>query len=277
MGEPVGGFAGDTTSALEEQIKGFTRPNDGFAFPGANPEEGARPCRTDAGATSIGGVLRGGVPRRPAEYIRRWAGPFDGVMRSLVVVWSAVAIAGAASVHAQDGSVATGLRLNVHVGAAVLPGGDQGVSSVSPGFSASYGNSRVFSAFVRYDRARMNGGERGFDLRHLDAGGRVHLRDAAASLVPFVLAAYTWREAAYGTIAFMGDTVDVKVHGSGVTLGAGAAYHIRRRLAVEWTITRTGGAMDRVDANGFTFRQEEWAIREPSYRIAAGISWWIPR
>lgn len=173
--------------------------------------------------------------------------------------------------------MAAGLRLNVHVGAAVLPGGDRDMSGVGPGFSASYGNSRLFSAFVRYDRASMNGGEQGFELRHIDAGGRVHLRAAAASLVPFLLAAYTWREAAYGTIAFMGDTLDVKVHGGGMTFGAGAAYHIRPRLAVEATIKRTGGTMDRVAANNFTFRQEEWAIREGSYRIALGISGWIPR
>lgn len=182
----------------------------------------------------------------------------------------------AAPVRAQVRSVSDGLRVNVHAGLAHL-GGDHGGSGVRPGISVSYGNSRWFAGFVTYDRAPISDDSLTFHLRHIDAGARVHLLGADSRLVPFVLAAYTWRTADYGIIPFLGDTLDVKVHGSGLTLGGGAAWHLSPRLALEVSLERTGGAMDRVTADGLTFRREESAIPNASVRLNVGVSWWIPR
>jgi hypothetical protein len=169
-------------------------------------------------------------------------------------------------------SVAEGLRLNVHAGVAHLDGEGAGVR---PGLSAGYGSTRWFSVFITYDRVPLNDGTHDFDLEHIDAGVRVNVRGAGASLVPFGLAAYTWRSADYGERLFLGDTLDVRVHGSGLTVGVGAAYHVTPALAVEGSVKRSGGAMDRVDANGFTFRHDEATIGGATLRVNVGVSWWI--
>lgn len=168
-----------------------------------------------------------------------------------------------------------GLRINVHAGTAYL--GDRGRSGIRPGASVSYGNSRWFAAFVGYDRAPLRKDSLAFDLRHIDAGARVHLRGPDTRLVPFVHAAYTWRAADYGVVPFLGDTLDVKVHGAGVTLGGGAAWYVSPRLALEASLERTGGALDRVTADGLTFRREASTIPDASVRLNVGVSWWIPR
>jgi hypothetical protein len=187
------------------------------------------------------------------------------------------AFVGTPGAQAQTGSLADGLRLNVHAGAARL--GDAGADGwgVRPGFSASYGNSRLFSVFMTYDRVPMNDGEFDFDLRHIDLGARVHLRGPRASLVPFVLGSYTWRSADYGERPFLGVTQSMKVYGGGITLGAGAAYYAAPRLALEGSIMRTGGVMGRVNADGNIFRHDESIIRDASIRVNVGVSWWIPR
>ncbi|HEX2165627.1 MAG TPA: hypothetical protein VHG09_00195 [Longimicrobiales bacterium] len=177
--------------------------------------------------------------------------------------------------HAQVRSIASGLRLNVHAGAAQLGSGSDGARGIGPGASLAYGNSRWFTGFVTWDRVPMSDGELEFDLRHLDAGVRVWLRGADASLVPFVLGSYTWRRADYGEIPFLGEPMTVEVHGGGLTFGAGAAYYLSPRLALEGSVKRTGGAMDHVDANGLTIRPDEMGIRDESWRLNVGLSWWI--
>ena len=177
---------------------------------------------------------------------------------------------------AQMRSVTEGMRINVHAGFAHL-GGDHRASGVRPGVSLSYGNSRWFAGFITYDRAPMSNDSLAFDLRHIDAGARVLLRDPDTRLIPFVEAAYTWRTADYGVIPFLGDTMDVTVHGGGLTIGAGAAWYLSPRLALEASAARTGGAMDRVTADGLVFRRDEWAIPDASVRLNIGLSWWIPR
>lgn len=169
-----------------------------------------------------------------------------------------------------------GLRINVHAGVVHL-GGDGGISGVRPGVSVSYGNSRWFSAFLTYHRAPLSDDSLAFDLRHIDVGGRVHLRGPDVRFVPFVLAAYTWRTADHGVIAFLGDTLDVTVHGSGLTLGGGAAWYLSPRLALEASLARTGGTLDRVTADGLTFRREESTIPYASVRLDVGATWWILR
>lgn len=182
-----------------------------------------------------------------------------------------------APLHAQERSVSNGLRVNVHAGAALL-GGDAGNGlNVRPGVSAAYGNSRLFSVFATYDRVPMNDGTLDFDMRHLDLGVRVWLRGADASLVPFALASYTWRSADYGTVMFLGEMMHLEVHGGGLTAGAGAAYYFTPRLAVEASVKRTGGSLDRVNANGLAIRHEQSHIEEASYRLNIGMSWWIGR
>lgn len=174
---------------------------------------------------------------------------------------------------AQARSVSEGLRLNVHAGAAVL--GD--AWGARPGASVSYGNSRWFHVFLTYDRVPMRRDGADFDLRHLDVGVRMHARGSAAALVPFGQVAYTWREADYGPIPFNNDTLDVNVHGAGLSFGGGAAYHVRPRLALEAAVTWSGAAMTQVTADGYVFRQEGAAIRDGSWRLNVGVSWWIPR
>lgn len=179
--------------------------------------------------------------------------------------------------QAQTRSLADGLRLNVHAGAARLGNGGADGIGVRPGVSASYGNSRLFSMFMTYDRVPMSDGTFDFDLKHIDVGARVHLRGGRASLIPFVLGAYTWRSATYGDRLFLGETQYVKVHGGGLTLGGGASLYLTPRLALEASIKRSGETMGRVDADGNTFRHEESVIRSASIRVNAGLSWWIPR
>jgi hypothetical protein len=187
-----------------------------------------------------------------------------------MVLW--LASSGAAAAQAR--SLTEGLRLNLHAGAAVL-GGD--AWSIRPGVSASYGNSRWFHVFVTYDRVPMRGAGLDFELRHLDVGTRVHVRGPGATLVPFGLVAYTWRETDYGRIPFNNDTLDVNVHGGGLSFGGGAAYHVRRRLALEGSLTWSGADMEQVTADGYVFRQDDAAIRDASWRLNVGVSWWIPR
>jgi hypothetical protein len=182
-----------------------------------------------------------------------------------------------APLDAQERSVVEGLRLNVHAGAALLAGDGGGGPGVRPGVSAAYGNSRVFTVFATYDRVPMNDGTVDFDLRHLDLGVRVWLRGEDALLVPFALASYTWRSADYGTIPFLGEMMDIEVHGGGLTAGVGAAYHITQHLALEGSFKRTGGAMDRVNANGLPIRHEESHIAEASFRLNIGVTWWSGR
>ena len=167
-----------------------------------------------------------------------------------------------------------GLRLNVHAGAAVLDGDAAGIR---PGLSVAYGNSRFFSTFLTWRRAPLSEGGLDYDLRHIDAGVRTHLRGREAALVPFVLLAYTWRSADYGEIVYLGDLQTVTVHGGGLTFGAGASYYVRRRFALEASVRRSGGAMDRVTAAGLIIRNEESIVRAATYRGAVGLSWWIER
>jgi hypothetical protein len=198
-------------------------------------------------------------------------------MRLMVAVGVVGAFLAAPRAQAQVRSLADGLRLNVHAGAARL--GDTGADGVGvrPGLSASYGNSRLFSVFMTYDRVPMHDGAFDFDLKHIDLGARVHLRGPRASLVPFVFGAYTWRSANYGDRPLLGITQNVKVYGGGVTLGAGTAYYLSRRLALELVIMRSGGTMGRVVADGNIFTHEESIIRDASIRVNVGVSWWIPR
>lgn len=199
------------------------------------------------------------------------------MIRSVVMGCLLLGFLPATDVFAQVRSVATGLRLNVHAGAAVLDAGGGREFGVRPGVSAGYGNSRLFHVFMTYDRAPMHDGVHRFDLRHLDAGVRVHVRGPGAALVPFVIATYTWRTADYGEIMFLGDLGDVKVHGGGISLGAGASHHITPRLAVELSLYRSGAPMDRVNVDGLVFRNEESSIRGTSWRLNAGLSWWLLR
>jgi hypothetical protein len=179
--------------------------------------------------------------------------------------------------HAQGRSVAEELRVNVHAGAARI-GGELRDAGVGPGVSASYGNSRRFNVFITWDRHSLHDGEFAYTLQHVDAGVRVHARSPAAAFVPFGLAAYTWRKADYGRIPFMGDTLDTRHHGTGLTVGGGALYYIAPRLAFEVSGKASGGAFDRITADGLTFRPER-PVRATSLRLNAGVTWFpdVPR
>jgi len=60
-------------------------------------------------------------------------------------------------------------------------------------------------------------------------------------------------------------------------VGAGAAYYITPRLALEASFKRSGGAMDRVEAGGLAIRHEESHILDATYRLDIGVSWWTGR
>lgn len=197
--------------------------------------------------------------------------------RIVITGWLATAAAVATTAHAQTLSTADGLRVNVHAGAVVLSGDDAEAGTVRPGVSVAYGNSRLFSVFITCHRIPATDGDDDFRLRHIDAGVRMHMRDESARVVPFLIAAYTWRHADYGVIHFMGDTQHVAVSGAGLTFGAGTAYYMAPRWAIEGSVKRTGAALDRVTASNYTFRDEASTIRAASWRVNIGISWWYPR
>ncbi|CAN5871865.1 hypothetical protein BH23GEM9_BH23GEM9_28830 [soil metagenome] len=179
----------------------------------------------------------------------------------------------AATAHAQTLSVAEELRVNVHVGGAMLRGDRSGQRGVGPGASMSYGNTRWFTVFATYDEVPLHDDEYDYRLRHIDAGARSYLRGYHATLVPFVLGGMTWRSANYGQRLFLGDTMDVTIHGTGFTLGAGLLYYVAPRLAMEGSAKWTGGSMDRVTADNVHFRREESTIRGATLRLNAGVSW----
>jgi hypothetical protein len=181
-----------------------------------------------------------------------------------------VTAAGTGPAAGQIRSVSDGLRINVH-GSAVHMSGEAGVR---PGYSASYGNSRWFAVFMTVDRhGGMHDGAFAYRLQHVDVGVRTHLRGSDAGLVPFALVAYTWRGAKYGRIAFLGETMDVRRHGTGPSLGGGALYYLAPRLAVEAAGKVSLGALSHVTANGVTFRAEDRPVSGASFRLNAGLSW----
>lgn len=240
------------------------------------------------------GLRRGHVAQHfISAFLARWgaAGGTDGgrsdygnvgEMRLKSILGAALILLVAAheDVDAQEGarSVSSGLRLNVHAGSILLDSDNGREHSVHPGLSAAYGNSRLFSVFMTWDRAPLNDGANEFTLRHIDVGFRVQLRGADAALVPFLIGAYTWRSADYGEIQYMGDLGEVKAHGAGFTAGVGGAYYVSQRLAVEASLKRSGARLDRVDVNGLTIRNVEGVIREATtWRLNLGLSFWIPQ
>jgi hypothetical protein len=178
-------------------------------------------------------------------------------------------LAAPVTVRAQAASVAEELRLNLHGGAL-----NQGSSTVvGPGFSIGYGSSRWFVAFLTYHRATLPSDDGDFAQRHLDAGIRAHLRGSHARLVPVVIGAWTWRSANWDGRFFLGDTMDVKIAGSGPTLGAGALYYVIPRVAVEAAAHWTGGTMDQVTTNMGHFDAGEAGIEDDALRFEIGVTW----
>jgi hypothetical protein len=172
---------------------------------------------------------------------------------------------------AQVRSVTDELRLNIHASAVRLDDEDGG-ESVGYGGSLGYSASRWFMPFLTVNFASMNDGENDFRLRHLDAGVRSHVRGADARLVPFVLAALTWRAATYEDRFFQGEVANVKIAGNGITLGGGALYYLRPRIAVEASGKWTGGEMDGITVDGLHFTADEYTISGSSLRLHLGIS-----
>lgn len=172
---------------------------------------------------------------------------------------------------AQVHSVTEELRLNVHVSAVRLDDED-GDETVGFGGSLGYAASRWFMPFITLDLASMDDGENEFGMRHLDAGVRMHVRGSEARLVPFVLAALTWRAASYEQRFFMGEVADVRISGEGLTLGGGALYYLRPRVALELSGKWTGGDMETITVDGLHFSVDEHTISGSSMRINFGLS-----
>lgn len=175
------------------------------------------------------------------------------------------------SVQAQVRSVAEELRINLHASAARLDDED-GDDSVGFGGSLGYAASRWFMPFLTVDIASMNDGENDFSMRHLDAGVRMHVRGSEAQLVPFVLAALTWRYASYEDRFFLGEVSDVQISGIGLTLGGGALYYLRPRVALELSGKWTGGEMETITVDGLHFNVDGHTISGPSMRLNLGMS-----
>ena len=172
---------------------------------------------------------------------------------------------------AQVRSIAEELRINVHASAARLDD-DAGDDAPGIGGSLGYAASRWFMPFITLDIASMENGGEEFRMRHLGAGVRVHVRGADARLVPFVLAALTWRSASYEDRFFLGEVNDVRISGEGITLGAGALYYLRPRFALELSGKWTGGDMSSITVEGFPFRRDEYWISGSSMRVNFGLS-----
>ncbi|HSJ09138.1 MAG TPA: outer membrane beta-barrel protein [Longimicrobiales bacterium] len=194
--------------------------------------------------------------------MRRW-------LKTAVCVGCAMAAGMPAA--AQVRSVTDELRLNIHASAVRLDDEDGG-ESVGFGGSLGYSASRWFMPFLTVTFADMNDGENDFRLRHLDAGVRSHVRGSNARLVPFVLVALTWRAATYEDRFFMGEVTDVKIAGNGISLGGGALYYLRPRVAVEVSGKWTGGEMDDITVDGLHFKADEHTISGSSMRLLLGVS-----
>jgi hypothetical protein len=185
-----------------------------------------------------------------------------------VLVALLLPLASPAALRAQL-SIAEELRVNLHGG--VLAQG--GSTAAGPGFSIGYGTSRWFVPFITWDRVTLGDADGDFKQRHLDAGVRVHVRGGEARWVPVVVAAWTWRAASWDDRFFLGDTLDVKIAGTGPTLGAGVLYYVIPRVAVEATVKWTGGSMEQVTTTAGHFNAGDAAIEDDAVRINVGVSW----
>lgn len=187
-------------------------------------------------------------------------------------------LAASGTVAAQARAAAGALRLNAHAGAATFARDGRG-GAVGPGagLSAGYGFSDRITAAVTVDRALMDDGEDEFTLQHVDAGLRVHLSGGGTGLVPYVGGGLTWRSVRLEDHEFLGDTFDVRIAGTGPTIGAGVLWFVSGSIALEAGATWTGGRMEQVTVEGLHVSQEDYIMTNASGRVAVGVSWFARR
>lgn len=187
--------------------------------------------------------------------------------RTLTLLLSTIAMAAPAGLSAQAWSER--LNLDVH-GSYARIGGDVEDSGIGIGAALSYTIGSTWGVFGNYDRSSMDGDSDDYSLRHFDLGVRIHPLQGA--LVPVGIVGWTWRSASYEDVVFFGEEGDVKVHGSGPTLGVGASYRIGGSLSIDALGLWTGGDMDRVSVRELTFEDEGVAIDASSLRLNIGAT-----
>lgn len=203
-------------------------------------------------------------------------GPAERITRAALLLVTTCALA--APADAQRPRV-QGVHVALHgSGTAVQVPNDDPEHGWGYGGSVGYGISR-FTLFAGGDAATLVAPYVDeISVLHGDVGMRVHFRTSAA-LVPYASVAFTRRIGKRDDLSLLGRRYDVKITGSGATLGGGVFYFLLPSMAAHLAATVTAGELDQLWLNGEKLRGcliiicEGDSILEGSGRLALGLSW----
>jgi hypothetical protein len=145
---------------------------------------------------------------------------------------------------------------------------------------AGYGFSDRGSAVFGLTASDMRGKDDAYSLLHLDIGMRYHFANASRPLVPFVDVGMARRSATRTDIILTGsDNVShggqLKMSGTGFTVGGGVNYYVRPRVAVSTAVNVAVG-----DFTDLKFTDESQPILSFSgttTRFNLGVVWFPQR
>ena len=176
----------------------------------------------------------------------------------------------------------TGLMLGLSFDASSIRSDDLNSSTESgPGLGGTlgWGFTRNFALVLDASAARISSLDGGYDLAHVDLGGRWHFVNRSG-FVPFVEVGYAGR-AAMKKDAVLPDgngntyTGDLKVLGGGVSAGGGFEYFATPGLALGGAFKWTSGRFTRVQLDNVTV--DGLKMDATSARFNIGFTWYPMR
>jgi hypothetical protein len=168
-------------------------------------------------------------------------------------------------------SITQGFFLAPHLlGASLQAEGDDVESGGGIGLSIGYGFSRMFSAFIAIDVAKVDIRDPeiagNYSLGQGDLGIRVNFRDETQAAIPYLQAAFTGRVAQTTVEGF-----DFEVSGPAFTIGGGLNYYFQPKLALDIGLSFSSGTFDTLKVEGDEVDFDEFDATGARFQF--GLTW----
>lgn len=194
---------------------------------------------------------------------------------------SAFLLMSTALVHAQGAismqSNGEGFFVGLHLGAATWTVDDLQIDAESGGgggLTVGYGFSQLISAYLSADAASISPdlGE-SYTLGHGDLGVLFTFGSTTSAVRPYADVAFGVRQASADLVDdTTGQTEELTISGTGLTVGGGVRYHLSLPLAIDAGVKASFGNLTEAELGGVTIQLPESASAN-SIRINVGVVW----
>ncbi len=193
--------------------------------------------------------------------------------RTIALALAAGTLLAAAPLPAQDAPSRTnGLLVGVHVLAASLePDGPdpEPERGGGVGLTLGWGLTSVFTLYLGVDASEIHpdDDEDHYTLASYDLGGRFSFGGGRRWAVPYLDVAFAGFDVVQDT-----EEGEVSASGTGMTLGGGMQWFIRRRLAIDASVKVSMGTLQELEVDGDVI-EEELDEDILTTRLRIGVSW----